>query len=209
MFMDNKKKTINLYKGNIRVWFFTIIRFWTGSFSKLDKYIPKSGTIIDLGSGYGIFSNYLALLSPKRTIVGVDTDIHKISQAYKGITNTSFKTGDATKMKFKNVAGVIIHDVLHHLNSYQEQENLVKDCKNMLKKDGILLIVEVDKKPIIKWILGRIADFIMYKGEPVRYRYRKEMINMLTKYFTVQNISIKQLQSSPFAQVAYICKKHE
>lgn len=205
--MDNKKKTISLYKENIRVWIFTVIRFWTGSFSELEQYVPKSGIIIDLGSGYGIFSNYLALFSSKRTIIGVDTDKNKVSKSFRGVANTSFKSGDATRMKFKNVTGVIIHDVLHHLNSYQDQENLVKDCSLMLKKGGILLIVEVDKKPLIKWVFGRLADFVMYKGEPVRYRYKVDMVNMLTKYFNSQNISIKKLQSSPFVQVAYICKK--
>ncbi len=207
MSMDNKKKTIDLYKENMWVWIFTTIRFWTGSFSQLEEYVPKSGTIIDLGCGYGIFSNYLALLSPKRAIIGVDTDKNKISHAFKNVTNTSFKAGDATKMKFKNVSGVIIHDVLHHLDSYEGQKNLVKDCREMLKKGGVLLIVEVDKKPIGKWMLGRLADFVMYKGDPVRYRYRDDMSNMLLNYFHAKNISIKRLQSSPFAQIAYICIK--
>lgn len=206
--MEIEKQCKKLYKSNSWVNFFTGIRFWTGSFSQLEQYIPKKGKILDLGCGYGILANFLALSSSGREVMGVDTDVKKITNASKGISNTSFKVADATKMRIKDFDVIILHDVLHHLNSYKDQEKLISDCKQMLKKNGILLIVDVDNKPFWKLILGRIADFLMYSGAPVYYRYKNEMIKLLKQYFKTYNINIDYLRNNPFPQVVYICKKN-
>lgn len=200
-----KEKTKALYSGLGWVSLFTKIRFWTGSFVQLEKIIPEEGRILDLGCGYGIFANYLALCSPKRNIVGVDMDKKKIKYAGHGVKNTSFSIGDATQMKFKDLNCIILHDVLHHLESYDQQKELIKNCRKMLYEKGMLLIVEVDKNPFWKLILGRLTDFIMYKGESVKYRYKKEMVNMLKNYFS--SIQIKKLKNNPFSQIVYICQK--
>lgn len=195
----------NLYSGSLWVHFFTSIRFWTSSFVELETIVPKSGVILDLGCGYGIFSNYLALSSSKRNILGVDTDKHKIQNAYKGVKNTSFKVGDATKMNLKKIDCILLLDVLHHLNSYQDQEELIKNCREMLSKKGMLIISEVDNKPFWKLILARLTDFFMYKGDKVSYRYKKDMLKVLTQNFP--NITVNTLQNNPFPHVVYICQK--
>ena len=206
--MEIEKQCKKLYRGNLWVNFFTNIRFLTGSFTQLEQRIPRKGRILDLGCGYGILANFLALSSTTREIIGVDTDAKKIKNAEKGILNVSFRVADATKMKVKDFDAIILHDVLHHLDSYDDQEQLINDCKDMLKKDGVLLIVEVDNKPFWKLILGRITDFIMYSGSPVYYRYKNEMIKLLEKYFLKSNIAVDYLRNNPFPQVVYICKKN-
>lgn len=199
--------TKKLYNDSLWVNFFTRLRFWTGSFSQLEKFVPKRGTILDLGCGYGILANYLALCSNSRVMIGVDTDAHKIAKANKGVRNVSFSVGDATKMKIKNLDGIVLHDVLHHLNSYNEQNQLIKDCVLMLKEKGILIIVEVDNKPLWKLVLGRLTDFFMYKGQMVYYRYKKEMLKLLQNYFPQSNMYIETFRNNPFPQVVYICQK--
>lgn len=206
--MEIEKQCKKLYKGNLWVNFFTEIRFWTGSFGQLEQYIPKKGKILDLGCGYGILANFLALSSSGREVMGVDTDAKKIANAEKGVSNTSFKVADATKMRIRDFDVIILHDVLHHLNSFKDQEKLIFDCKQMLKKNGILLIVDVDNKPFWKLVLGRITDFMMYSGSPVYYRYKNEMVKLLKQYFEAYNIKIDYLRNNPFPQVVYICKKN-
>lgn len=202
-----EKKVKKLYSGFGWPSVFAKIRFWTGSFVQLEKMIPKTGKILDLGCGYGIFANYLALCSAKRKIIGVDTDLGKIKFADRGIPNVSFSIGDATEMKFKNLDCIILHDVLHHLESFKQQKKLIKDCRDMLSKKGILLIVEVDNFSLWKLALGRMTDFVLYKGEPVYYLYKKQITDLLEEYFGKNKISSKRLLRNPFPQVAYICKK--
>lgn len=205
--MNNEKKVKKMYSGLGWVTLFTKIRFWTGSFVQLEKLIPKTGKILDLGCGYGILTNYLAFCSSERTVIGIDTDKGKIKYANRGIKNVSFSIGDATKMKLENLNCIILHDVLHHLNSFEEQKTLIRNCKTMLGKNGILLIVEVDNKPFWKLALGRITDFVMYKGDPVYYIYMKNMTFLLNKYFS-NNIKVERFYNNPFSQVAYICQKN-
>lgn len=201
-----EKRTKKLYAGLGWVSLFTKIRFWTGSFEQLEKFVPKKGKILDLGCGYGILSNYLAFCSPARTILGVDTDLEKIKYANRGLKNVSIDLGDATKMKIENLDCVILHDVLHHLGSFKQQEVLIADCKKMLNKNGSLLIIEVDKNPFWKLVLGRITDFVMYKGHPVYYIYTKSMITFINKHFS-SKVRVERFNKNPFPQVAYICKK--
>lgn len=206
--LENEKKCKNLYSGFRWVSFFTKVRFATGSFVQLEKFVPKKGKILDLGCGYGIFSNYLALCSSQRKITGVDTDKGKIMHANRGIKNVSLSVGNATKMKLKNFDCILLHDVLHHLNSYEEQKELLKDCIKMLKTSGILLIVEVDEKPLWKWILCRFTDFVLYKGDSVYYLYRKDMLSLLKKHFVSKNIELKKFYGNPYPKTGYICKKN-
>lgn len=196
-----------MYSGSVWISFFTRVRFITGSFVQLEKLIPKKGKVLDLGCGYGILANYLALSSPKRQIIGIDMDLKKIKHANLGLRNTSFSVGDATKMKLENLDCIILHDVLHHLESYGAQKKLIKDCENMLNKKGMLLIVDVDKKPLWKLALGRMTDFVLYKGQPVYYLYRESMIFLLEEHFFPNNIRIQKFYRNPFPQVGYICKK--
>lgn len=206
--METEKQCKKLYKGNLWINFFTEIRFWTGSFIQLEQYIPKKGKILDLGCGYGILANFLALSSKDREVIGVDTDAKKIKNAKKGVLNTSFRVEDATKMNVKDFDVIILHDVLHHLNSFKDQEKLIDDCKKMLKGKGILFIVEVDDKPFWKLLLGRLTDLVMYSGAPVYYRYKNDMIKVLEKYFLKSNITVGKFHNNPFPQAFYLCRKN-
>lgn len=203
--MSSEKICKKLYSGLGWVSLFTKIRFWTSSFVELEKFVPKKGTILDLGCGYGIFGNYLALTSPQRNILGLDTDKEKIKNAYKGIKNISFKVGDATKMQLENLDCILLLDVLHHLNSYREQEKLIEHCNFMLKKGGELIISDVDNKPLWKLIFAWLTDFILYKGQQVYYRYKKEMLKVLKTYFP--KVRIEALHNNPYPHLVYICQK--
>lgn len=204
--MEAEIRCKKLYNENLWVNLFTSIRFWTSSFKEIEQFIPKEGKILDLGCGYGIFGNYLALSSKKRAIIGVDTDEKKVKFANRGVSNTAFLVGDGTKKKIGNLEAISVLDVLHHLNSYKDQENLIKNCEKMLIRNGVLVISDVDNAPLWKLILARLTDFIMYKGAPVYYRYKKDMIKMLKKYFG--NVEVQKLKNNPFPHVLYICKKN-
>ncbi|EKD87575.1 MAG: glycosyl transferase family protein [uncultured bacterium] len=205
--MSTKRKVIRLYRGLGWVTFFTRVRFWTGSFEEMDRYISPSGTILDLGCGYGIFANYLALSSPRRKVIGVDLDKDKLRYADRGIKNAKFLYGDATRMRVPNLKGITILDVLHHLDSYSMQESLIKACTSMLVKNGKLIVSEVDSKPFWKLILARLADSLLYPGQPVYYGHRNRLFPLLQKYFGAGNVRTYTLHYNPFPHRLYICQK--
>lgn len=196
-----------LYRGLGWVSVFTSIRFWTGSFEELERWVPKKGKILDLGCGYGIFTNYLAYTSETRDIIGVDMDAHKVSFANRGLANTTFRVGDATKVVKQSCHGIVILDVMHHLGSYQDQEVLIGKCWSMLDPGGTLLILEVSNGLWGKLLLARIIDFFLYSGQPVYYRYKQSMVNLLQSQKKLKRLHIIDLSHNPFSHVAYVCTK--
>lgn len=205
--MDAQAKIKKLYSGLGWVSFFTPIRFWTGSLTELEKFLPKQGKILDLGCGYGILANYLGLRCSQRQVIGIDLDQKKLKFANRGLANVSFIKGDITKLRLPRAKAIVIADVLHHLKSYEEQEWLLEHCCKSLVKKGLLLITEVDNRPFGKLILARMIDFILYPGEAIYYRYSPDMISLLTKHFDPDKIKMKRLNTNPFPHVIYLCEK--
>lgn len=210
--MKTKKTDIahrvkQLYAGISWVSAFTRIRFWTGSFTQIERYVPGTGTVVDLGCGYGIFANYLALSGPKRRVLGIDMDNDKISFADRGVPNAKFRVGDATKMRIRNLKAIILLDVLHHLHSYADQEQLIQKSKRLLSRGGKLIITEVDNKPTWKLILAYLADLFLYKGQPVYYGYRSRLFPILKSIFGPQQVKVIVLIHNPFPHLLYICDK--
>ena len=187
---------------------FTHIRFFTAPYEELEQLVPKKGFIIDLGCGYGIFSNYLGLTGPQRQILGIELDSQKIKFANRGVTNVKFLKADITKITLKKADVILLIHVLHHLNSFKEQEHLLGECRQKLAKNGKLIIAEVDKKPILKYILGWIADKLLYPGDKIYY----QMPNEFEKLFQDLGFRVKMIKADggkPFAHIIYVLEKND
>ena len=202
------KKVKKMYRGLGWPSLFIKIRFFTAPYRQLETCVPQSGFIIDLGCGYGIFSNLLALLSPQRNILGLELDTSKIKYADQGIVNVRFQTADITKAKIPDADCILLIHVLHHLNSYSEQEVLLKACYDKLKEGGKLIICEIDRYPWWKFILAKIADYLLYPGDRIYYRFPKELLAFLrTLPLDIQYQ--KSHQYTPFSHVTYVCRKQK
>lgn len=200
--------TKRLYRGLGWPTVFTHIRFFTAPYVQLEKLIPPKGLIIDLGCGYGIFSNFLGLTGPKREILGIEFDGGKIDLADRGVENVKFLRADITKIKVKKAKAILLVHVLHHLNSFEEQERLIKKCGAKLKKDGQVFIVEVDQQPKWKYLLGWLADHLLYCGNKIYYRFPHQYLSLFTKLgFRVK--IIRADKDKPFAHLIYVLRKND
>lgn len=203
---DFASQTKQLYKGLGWPTIFTHIRFFTAPYRRLERLVPKKGFIVDLGCGYGIFSNFLGLTGPKREILGIELDSKKIKFADRGVENARFMKADITKTKLDRADRIVLVHVLHHLSSFKEQEKLLFGCKKKLAINGKLIIVEVDRKPLIKYILGWLADHLLYPGNRIYYRFPDEFAKLFTRLGFKIKI-IKADKGKPFAHVIYILEK--
>lgn len=185
---------------------FVRIRFFTAPFKRLAEYVPQEGFVIDLGCGYGIFSNLLGLLSPKRNILGIDLDKYKIDYAPRGLNNVDFKLADISKIDLPAADCILLVHVLHHLNSYQEQEILIINCLEKLKVGGRLLIAEIDRQPWWKFILTQIADRMLYNFHRPYYCFPQEMMTVLRTLPLKVKIEVMHY-GTPFSHIAYVCTK--
>ena len=80
-----REKTINLYAGNWWEKFLSNFKFWEEPYEVVEKILPKNGTVLDLGCGEGLLSNYLAIASDKRKITGIEIAPERLERAKKGM----------------------------------------------------------------------------------------------------------------------------
>lgn len=207
------KKLLAKYQSGGFGEFFSYIRVWDAPFQTIEKVTPKSGKIIDLGCGEGILTNYLALSSKRRKMLGVEIDKERIALADKGVKNVVFKYGDITKFTIPKCDAIVLSHVLHHLNSYKDQEILLNKCVSLLSKKGKLIIVEVDTKPVFKYILSLLTDYFLVPWlfdrkiyERTYFRNKKNW-KLLFKKLGLKPSTFVAHKGKPFSHVVFVAQK--
>ncbi len=122
--------------------------------------------MFDLGCGVGIIAKQLAR-EKKRLVIGIDLDKSRLPKS--SVQNLKFIYGDIKRFQPKNASGVVVSDVLHHL-FFSDQRKLLARIASGLKKDGILIIKEIDTKEFIRSKLSRFWDFILeylFEGQKI------------------------------------------
>ena len=127
-------EVFELYKNVGWKKFFAKIRFWDSPYYEVEKIIPKKGTIVELGCGEGVFTNFLGLSSKTRKVIGVEIDMRRAKDANRGLKNVSIVKRDATKFKIPNADCIVMYHLLHHLTSFELQETLITNSKKALKR---------------------------------------------------------------------------
>lgn len=104
----------------------------------------KGKIVLDVASGEGYGSNFLALKA--KTVYGVDLSEETVEYARKkyGRKNLIFSQGDATNLPFEDglFDVVVSFETIEHHDKHLE---MVKEIKRVLKKEGVLIISSPDK----------------------------------------------------------------
>jgi len=133
-------------------------------------------------------------------------DEFKMKYTGRGLTNAEFKFGDVMKTEMPPADCLMVIHVLHHLNSFAEQDQLMRDCVGKLKPGGKLLICEVQSRPWWKLFLSYCADYMLYPGDSIYYRKPAEIIDVLKSC----NLDVHFEESHkgcPFPHVTYVATK--
>lgn len=116
-----------------------------------ERFLPhlkQDARILDVGSGGGLFTKYIADLRPDIHIVGIDLSKPQIARAAKRMRNYAdrvrFELGDATQLAFadRTFDGVISYGSIKHWTS---RDAGLAECIRVLKSGGPLLITEADR----------------------------------------------------------------
>ena len=203
-----ERKIIKMYSHDFLTKIYTFFRLKLSPIAKIEKYVPKSGNILDLGCGTGIFANILYLGSQERTILGVDLMNERIKTAKKiskKKPQLQFIVGDVSNVELDVFEIVTLIDLLHHM-PFSKQDNLLKRIFINLRKGGLVLIKDLEKNPNWKYIFHCIQDFISYKGSKLYFRSAEEMESLLMDIgFKVEIISLAS--AYPHPHVLYRCIK--
>jgi SAM-dependent methyltransferase len=205
--MSKCKKTIKLYWNLGYVTVFTYFRFFHAPYKLAETYVPKKGKIMDLGCGYGFFSNLLGVSSEDREVMGVELSQRKLQYADRGIKNVCFINKDIAKIEIDDCDAVVLFHVLHHLNSFEQQEKLLGEVYKKLRKGGKLIVVEIDYKPIWKFLFTYLIDTMLYLGDKIYYRSNKQHVELFSRLgFNVEQVVLAH-KFVPLSHVMFICRK--
>jgi 2-polyprenyl-3-methyl-5-hydroxy-6-metoxy-1,4-benzoquinol methylase len=183
----NVEQIISLYSQKTYTRNFVKMRFWYGPLHELNKLVPKSGKILEIGSGEGILANFLAISSPARRIIGIEINKHRIKEANKGIKNVNFINRNALKYNLPSSGVIILSHVLHHLGSKEAQIKILEACYKSLEKKGKLIIADVDRQFSVAYFFGWIADSFLipiffekkFIDLHIYHRSKKEWVSVL------------------------------
>lgn len=132
-----------IYKGPVIEWYARIKTKLEHNYEAIEKLIPVSGKIADIGCGYGFLSYMLSFTSSARNIIGLDYDEEKIAVAqhnFSANNQLQFKAVDITQYSFEsNFDAIIILDVLHYLLP-EAQIELLQRCAQHLLPGGVIIV---------------------------------------------------------------------
>lgn len=171
-------------------------------FKEINDLTPKKGTIVDLGCGEGTIAQFLAH-QKRRIVIGVDLNKKRLQKSHH--QNLSFEHKNIKTYNLKNVDCVILSDVLHHM-SFNDQDQVLINIAKGLKKEGVLLIKEIDTSEFIRSRLSRIWDFVFYPKERIYFNNAQTLLEKIEKLGFSVNI-MRPTRFFPGSTTLFVCKK--
>jgi uncharacterized protein len=139
-----KIKALYAYQGPLVENFVFLKLLSDPIYSALGKLVPAGGQVLDLGCGYGLAANILAMRSLRTQVHGLDSDADKIVTARQsGIGNPrlTFETGNIIDSQLPPSDVVLLIDVLHYWPS-AIQERILAKIFSCLNPGGKLIMRE-------------------------------------------------------------------
>lgn len=175
----------------------------------LVSLMPKKGTVLCLGCGYGTLEILVALKNSRLNIVASDISKQRIKIARKSVVdvpNITFSVLDVTsyqsKSKFDYIA---FFDLLHHL-AEGEQIRFLEHVWSSLASGGTLIMKDVDTRPKWKYVWNLVHDRLM-AGLPLTYYSSKFYISYFKSKGAKVDLKIPNGFRSPYNHYALIVTK--
>jgi uncharacterized protein (DUF2062 family)/trans-aconitate methyltransferase len=170
-----------------------------------------SGTVVDLGCGYGMALCFAAFGDNQRRLVGCDLDEHRIAVARKALAslNTEVSVADVRDFELPPAGLILIMDVLQCLSA-AEQSALLKRCCSALANDGILIFRVHDRERGIRTAITMAFERLIFA---CRHHDLRPRILKIAEYRRVLESAGMQLEERrfknhlPLAHVLIVARK--
>jgi SAM-dependent methyltransferase len=188
---------------------FRIIR---GRFlEEIRQFLPRDGTVFEVGCGFGLFGLYFARACPGLRIRGIDVDGRRVALAESarrrlGVENVAFEVGDAESVEVPHeLDGCYMLDLLHHVPR-PVAVSLIRQVYERLRPGGVFVVKDVDTRPRYKMWFTWLLDVLMTRGELPRYWSADDLTGALEREgFGVIRYAMVDLL--PYPHQLYVCVK--
>jgi len=157
-----KVRSRYLYKGPVLEAYLRVKLRIEGHYEFFDAQIGREARVADLGCGYGFLAVMLALVSPKRQVLGLDYDSQKIkvaSRAAKGLNSLRFEVADLAQDPLPEAEVYLLNDVLHYLPE-AVQLDLLRRCLDRLPAGGLLMVRDADAAQQVGTRWTRFTEYL-------------------------------------------------
>ncbi|MBN1626076.1 MAG: class I SAM-dependent methyltransferase [Deltaproteobacteria bacterium] len=175
----------------------------------IDSLLPDSGNILDFGCGYGLLSNYLISSAPFRTVTGIDINGNRIRTAKRSVKdrkNISFHCTSIDRLETARYDSVVMTDVLHHIND-ANLNLLLEILSSSLKNKGTLVILDVDRKPFLKFCITYLIDTVLNPSDRLYYRSAKGLQDIFNKYPFIQRKLFRADRGLPLSDIIFLLER--
>lgn len=132
---------------------FRRLTIFNNRFKNFKDYLAKDGFILEIGCGYGFNLENIGKMYKNARIIGIDLNLKGTKNAQKIVEKHGWQDRFqifnvpidkyATPKLANTFDLILLNEVLHELNSDENQRiNIVNSLYNMLKDDGILIVGE-------------------------------------------------------------------
>jgi 2-polyprenyl-3-methyl-5-hydroxy-6-metoxy-1,4-benzoquinol methylase len=205
---------INAYHSKIIRWYcklrFHIINI--DFLDTLEQHLSQDARVLDIGCGFGLFSLYYGISASDRKITGFDLSERRIKEAQGvarklNVTNANFLCQDAADFTFtEQYDAVVTLDLLHHV-SPDVAERLIFRAYDALSPGGVLLIKDVDTRPLYKVYFTYVLDKLMMPTAPVHYRSALAWKDVICQAGFTQVLSYPLNDYLPYPHVLIVARK--
>jgi len=157
----------------------------------LDKSLPISGNILEIGTGKGHFALALAKRGFSFTSIDIseeEQEIAKLNIQYYGLEKqVIFKIENAQDLSFPDRSFDVIFsiNVFHHL---QEPQAVLNEIVRLLRPEGKIVLSDFNAK-------GLEAINACHVHEGRVHDYFKHDLSEAKDYFTIRGLKVREFQS--------------
>lgn len=180
--------------------------------AEIGQYIPDSGNVLELGCGFGLFSNCFGMSHPGVAFHCVDKSEGRIQKARAvaaqcHVENVTFVCADAREAidATPRLDCIFMFDLVHHLPP-GSIEPFLEHCWSALKPGGLLIVKDVSDRPWHKMAFTWILDVLMTLGERPHYLSPERFLGIFTSFGA--EVRVHRINDYlPYPHILYICAK--
>lgn len=174
---------------------YSVVRLQICPFEPLAAFVPPRGRLLDVGCGYGIWLNYLALRYPDLQMIGIDIDSRKLNGARRSRDpRLVFQHAPLDAFPAQSFDCITFVDVLY-LMDLDTRHKLLSLAARALVPGGTLLVKEMDNHPRWKAAWNAMQETLavrvlhLTRGERIEFISARQQAEMLDAV-GLQNIQI-------------------